>query len=181
LPFFAVSVIDDLKANDPYDRAGSFPEGQVSMASRDPEPTADDSAAPIAKPAFINTGLPSVAAPADTVVGSPEHLQSTFAQAAAAATDHAVGTWVGRIGRGKPDDMAQSPESRSSGDFRALRALVRASATAYARRLRDEGATPERMVVLVKAAAGHHGIPGFSAQELTNDIVRWSIEAYFDE
>jgi len=37
------------------------------------------------------------------------------------------------------------------------------------------------MLVLVKEATRHHGLPGFGAQELTNDIVRWSIEAYFDE
>jgi hypothetical protein len=181
LLFFAVSVIDDLKANDQDDRAGAFPEGQVPMESRDPEPTADDSAASIAKPAFIDSGLRPLPASVDTVVGSPEHLQSTFARAAAAAADRAVGAAVGGPGFGKPDDMLQSRESRPDGDFRALRALVRASATAYARRLRDDGATPERMVVLVKAAAGRQGVPGLSAQELTNDIVRWSIEAYFDE
>jgi hypothetical protein len=59
--------------------------------------------------------------------------------------------------------------------------MVRAAATAYVRRLRAEGTTPERMLVLVKSATSDHGSPGFGAQELTNDIVRWSIEAYFDE
>jgi hypothetical protein len=66
-------------------------------------------------------------------------------------------------------------------EFRALRAVVRASATAYARRLRIEGATPEGMLVLVKAVTVNHRIPSFGAQELTNDVIRWSIEAYFDE
>jgi hypothetical protein len=37
------------------------------------------------------------------------------------------------------------------------------------------------MLVLVKTAAGHPAIPGCGTQELTNDIVRWSIEAYFDD
>jgi len=37
------------------------------------------------------------------------------------------------------------------------------------------------MLVLVKVAAGHLGAHGFSARELTNDVVRWSIEAYFDD
>jgi hypothetical protein len=41
--------------------------------------------------------------------------------------------------------------------------------------------TPERMLVLVKTATGHRASPGFGAQELTSDIVRWSIEAYFDD
>jgi hypothetical protein len=52
---------------------------------------------------------------------------------------------------------------------------------AYVRRLRSDGITPERMLVLVKEATVNHRITGFSAQELTNDIIRWSIEAYFDE
>jgi len=47
--------------------------------------------------------------------------------------------------------------------------------------LRDEGLTPERMLVLVKVAAGHPGTLGCGARELTNDVVRWSIEAYFDD
>ena len=57
--------------------------------------------------------------------------------------------------------------------------MVRASATAYARRLRDEGVSPERMLVLVKQAAGHPGTHGIGTRELTSDIVRWSIESYF--
>ena len=63
-------------------------------------------------------------------------------------------------------------------DIRTLRSMVRGEAAAYARRLRDEGVTPERMLVLVKATTEATG-PGFGVQELTNDIVRWSIEAYF--
>ena len=120
-------------------------------------------------------------APLAPVVGSPEHLQSAFARAAAVA-DRAVGLWLAR--------NSDLPAVRGTGehpidgvgeDWRALRALVRAAATAYARRLRAEGAAPERMLVLVKSATTYRGSPGFGAQELTNDIVRWSIEAYFDE
>ena len=37
------------------------------------------------------------------------------------------------------------------------------------------------MLVLVKAATSIHGLLGFGAQALTNDIVRWSIDASFDE
>ena len=62
-----------------------------------------------------------------------------------------------------------------------LRALAQASATAYARRLRNERLTPEHMLVLVKVAAGHPGTLRFGARALMNDVVRWSIEAYFDE
>jgi hypothetical protein len=77
-------------------------------------------------------------------------------------------------------DRPRSPDQGGDSELQSLKALVRASATAYARRLRDEGLTPERMLVLVKVAAGHPGAHGFGARELTNDVVRWSIEAYFD-
>lgn len=114
-------------------------------------------------------------------VGSPEHLRSTFAEAAA-ATDRAVGLWLSRkSGSVDLDPASLADAGQPDGDVRILRALVRASATAYVRRLRADGATPERMLVLVKVAAGHPGASGFGARELTNDIVRWSIEAYFND
>lgn len=150
------------------------------MASLDSEDTADDAAASVTKRGADLSGLTPSRGPSDAIVGSPEHLQSTFARAAAAA-DRAVGVWGATKAPLFPDDVARAPEDRTPDDFRTLRALVRASATAYARRLRDDGTTPERMVVLVKAAAVHRGVPEFSVQQLTNDIVRWSIEAYFDD
>ena len=117
----------------------------------------------------------------DAVVGTAQHLQATFIRASAAA-DRAVGIWLARTSAPHgPADLPPANMSGTSGEFRALRAVVRASATAYARRLRSEGETPERMLVLVKTAIGNHRIPGFGAQELTNDVIRWSIEAYFDE
>jgi hypothetical protein len=111
----------------------------------------------------------------DDMVGSSEHLRASFARAAAAA-DRAVGVWLVRTStRSRPGDTGVEHQ-----DLRALRAVVRAAATAYARRLRAEGTAPERMVVLVKDAASHPSTPGFGARELTYDVVRWSIEAYFD-
>ena len=62
-----------------------------------------------------------------------------------------------------------------------LRALLRAATVSYARRLRAESATPERMLVLVKRAVGHPSSLASEAQELTNDVIRRSIEAYFDD
>ena len=118
---------------------------------------------------------------AETAVGSVEHLQVAFVRAAALA-DRAVGLWLARSSR---ESTGSYPTAQAVGEpdneLRALRALARAAATAYARRLRAEGLTPERMLVLVKAATSSHGFPGFGAQELTSDIVRWSIDAYFDE
>ena len=114
-------------------------------------------------------------------VGSAEHLHSAFSRAASVA-DRAVGLWLAH--QSHSEVRADAPRSSDQGvgsEFHSLRALVRASATAYARRLRDEGLTPERMLVLVKVAAGHPGTLGCGARELTNDVVRWSIEAYFDD
>jgi hypothetical protein len=117
----------------------------------------------------------------ETVVGSFEHLQAAFVRAAAVA-DQAGGLWLARnsnqsTGRYRAAGEPGGPNN----DLRALRALARAAATAYARRLKAEGLTPERMLVLVKAATSNQGIPGFGAQELTSDIVTWCIDAYFDE
>jgi hypothetical protein len=117
---------------------------------------------------------------ADPAVGSPEYLHNVFARAAMVA-DRAVGLWLARSS-GQAGDQAPRAVGRGDADeFGALRAMVRAAATAYVRRLRADGTTPERMLVLVKSATSDHGSPGFGAQELTNDIVRWSIEAYFDK
>lgn len=128
-------------------------------------------------PAESLTGLSE--AYSDVTVGSPGHLRSTFAQAVA-VTDRAMGYWLARNATPILADRSDHSED-GSGDIRALRALVRASATAYVRRLKETGVTPERMVVLVKEAAGHPGARGFAAQELTSDLVLWSIEAYFDD
>jgi len=61
------------------------------------------------------------------------------------------------------------------------RPLTRAAATAYARCVKADGLPPEQMLVLVKAATSIHGLLGFGAQALTSDIVRWSIDASFDD
>lgn len=63
-------------------------------------------------------------------------------------------------------------------DVQSLRSMVRGAAKAYAERLRDEGVTPERMLILVKATTDVSR-PGLGVRELTDDVVRWSIEAYF--
>jgi len=151
------------------------------MESRDLERTVGVSApstASNAAPARETAPLPLSP---DTVVGTAQHLQATYIRAAAAA-DRAIGIWLARTSALRtPADLPPANTDRASGEFRALRAVVRASATAYARRLRRDGETPEQMLVLVKAAIGTQRISGFNAQQLTNDLIRWSIEAYFDE
>jgi len=151
------------------------------MESRDLERTVG-----VGAPSTASNGAPArETAPLplspDAVVGTAEHLKATYIRAAAAA-DRAIGIWLARTSAPRtPVDLPPANPDRASGEFRALRAVVRASATAYARRLRRDGETPEQMLVLVKAAIGTQRIPGFNAQQLTNDLIRWSIEAYFDE
>jgi hypothetical protein len=111
---------------------------------------------------------------------SSEQLEIAFRRAAAVA-DHAVGLWLARNSKqSAPVGVAPDARDQTGNDLIALRAMARAAATAYARQLKAEGLPPERMLVLVKEATSYQGFPGFGAQELTNDIVRWSIEAYFD-
>jgi hypothetical protein len=59
---------------------------------------------------------------------------------------------------------------------------ARAAVDAFAARLRADGVPPERMLVLVKAAV-RDSAPGVLDQAqlhaLTEDVVRWSIEAYY--
>ena len=112
---------------------------------------------------------------------SSEHLETAFRRAATVA-DRAVGLWLARNSKqSTPVDLRPGQPDDTGSNLPALRMLARAAATAYARQLRAEGLPPQRMLVLVTAATSHQGFPGFGAQELTNDIVRWSIEAYFDE
>lgn len=80
--------------------------------------------------------------------------------------------------RSTDDSTADAQAWDDVADIQTLRSMARGAAAAYARRLRDEGVTPERMLVLVKATTDVSR-PGQGVRELTNDIVRWSIEAYF--
>jgi hypothetical protein len=124
----------------------------------------------------------------EIAVGSWEHLQAAFARAATVA-DRAVGLWLARDANGSivryptvdtghgPGNGDRPPDNELS----VHRALARATATAYARRVKAEGLAPEQMLVLVKSATSIHGLLGFGAQALTSDIVRWSIDAYFED
>ena len=119
--------------------------------------------------------------PDSDAFGSAEHVRATFARAAA-ATDRALGLWLARHeSRVHFGDRRDPQLVRTGGELPALRAMLRASVTTYVRQLREQGMTPERMLVLVKAAAAGTVARGVDARELVNDLVRWSIEAFFDE
>ena len=116
----------------------------------------------------------------EIAVGSWEHLQAAFARAATVA-DRAVGLWLSKDANRSIVHFTAATVDRLDPELSVHRALARAAATAYARRLKADGLAPQQMLVLVKAATSIHGLLGFGAQALTNDIVRWSIDAYFDE
>ena len=63
------------------------------------------------------------------------------------------------------------------------RARVRASVTAFVRQLRLQGMPPEAVIVQVKEAA-HEALPapmpGTDSRAVIEDVVRWSIAAYYD-
>src|SRR5262245_45600871 len=88
--------------------------------------------------------------------GSWEQLQAAFARAATVA-DRAVGLWLakdatGSVGSYHAAGTGDTPDNEMS----VHRALARAAATAYARRVKADGLPPEQMLVLVKSATSMH-------------------------
>jgi hypothetical protein len=63
-------------------------------------------------------------------------------------------------------------------------APLRGAVRDYTRRLRADGVPPQALLVLVKSALREStpaGIGALEAREaLTADVVRWSVEAYYD-
>ena len=131
-------------------------------------------------------GKPSPSAtPADAIptgLGSRAHIAQTLERARATIrAAHAL--------RGRSYSLLARSETlvgvseRMVQESDALRAQLRASVAAYARRLKAEGQPSERMLVLVKTAVREAVPPEFDAvevRELLEDVVRWSVEAYYD-
>jgi hypothetical protein len=64
-----------------------------------------------------------------------------------------------------------------------LRSALRDAAKSYARELRARDVSPQAMLILVKNAADVHAaapLAPFEAAEIVGDVVRWSIEAYYE-
>jgi hypothetical protein len=145
---------------------------------------AEDSQAPQRDPTPDDARV--TAAPDDggasDVVGSRAHIRTTLERARQAirsareltANSQSLLTraasLVGASGRAVQDSVA-------------LRAQLRASVTAYVCHLRGDGVPAERMLVLVKSAVREATPPEldvWEACELMEDVVRWSVEAYYD-
>ena len=91
----------------------------------------------------------------------------------------AAGQW---LSFGTAGAVRASAEARPPAEAAAIRAQLRASLTCYVRQLAGEGLPAERMLVLVKRGvrdALPHGADPEQARLLIEDVVRWSIEAYF--
>ena len=64
-----------------------------------------------------------------------------------------------------------------------LRTQLRSAVTTYVRNLRDAGTPPERVLVSVKGVVREsfcRELSAAGARALLEDVVRWSIDAYYD-
>jgi hypothetical protein len=120
--------------------------------------------------------------------GGPDRLRTAVARAAADAA-RASALWdQGAAARGRAGERAGELAGAADAALRAARAArddLRAAVSAYAARLRADGAPPERMLVAVKGAVGADAPPpagsdaAAGARAVMDDAVRWSIEAYY--
>lgn len=116
-------------------------------------------------------------------VGTAAHVRQSL-ERMAAALQGADGRQAGHSR--PPLARAGRPPSDPNGGGRAAagphREALRDSVRAYARQLRAEAVPPQRMLVLVKgevAAAAPGACDGDDRRTLLEDVVRWSIDAYY--
>ncbi len=124
---------------------------------------------------------PDAPAPERIRLGSRDHIRATLARARAAAETARERAAPSREVLARADAVAGASERALDASL-ALRAQLRASVTAYVRHLKADGAAPERMLVLVKAAVSESTPPELDPAEtraLMEDVVRWSVEAYY--
>jgi hypothetical protein len=120
----------------------------------------------------------------DGALGSRGHLRVTLERVHAAIAAIAASSAGGL--RSRSLLASAEPLAAESGRLvrasQSLREQLRASVGAYARRLRTDGVPSERMLVLVKSAvrdATPRELDAIEARELMDEVVRWSIEAYY--
>jgi hypothetical protein len=110
--------------------------------------------------------------------GSLADLRRAMARAAEArAASDALDARRSADGRGEHDDES----SRASHEAEGWRALMRASLTAFVRRMRDDGLASERVLEIVRASAldaRPRTLAHRSARALLEDALRWTLEAY---
>ena len=115
-------------------------------------------------------------------LGSRAHVRSTIARAREAIRASHERTAQSRLAVARAEALVGASD-RVLQASTALRAQLRASVTAYVHRLKREGLPPERMLVDVKSAvieATPSDLEPFERRELMDEVVRWSIEAYYE-
>ena len=114
-------------------------------------------------------------------LGSRAHVRATLERARAAIRASRERAALSRSLLARAETLAGA-STRVLRESQALRAQLRAYVTAYVRHLKAEGLPPERTIVLVKTAV-RDGTPPeldvWEARELMEDVVRWSVEAYY--
>jgi hypothetical protein len=116
--------------------------------------------------------------PRDPPLGSREHIQQTLKRARAA-----IEASKARRSQSQALIARADTTERLWYESNALCAQLHVSVTAYVRSLRDDGTPPERMVVLVKTAVQEVAaaeLDAIDGRSLMEDVVRWSIDAYYD-
>ncbi len=135
-------------------------------------------------PEFVASDAGPAAVPAGPAgrLGSREHVRQTVERARAA-------TLAARERRAHSHTVVARSEALAAATERvlhesaALRAQLRASVTAYVHHLKADGLPPERMLILVKSVvldASPAALDVDDARRLMDDVVRWSVEAYYD-
>ena len=114
-------------------------------------------------------------------LGSRAHIRQTLDRARTAMHEARERTTRSHTLLARAEALAGA-SPRAVQESVALRAELRASVTAYVRQLKADGMPSERMLVQVKSAV-HDATPPeldpYEARELMEDVVRWSIEAYY--
>jgi hypothetical protein len=114
-------------------------------------------------------------------LGSSAHIRQTLARARTRVADSRGLTAQSSTLLARAEALVDASATTVQAS-QALRAELRAAVTAYVRYLRVDGVPPERMLVLVKSAIREAAPPELDAHEardLVEDVVRWSVEAYY--
>jgi hypothetical protein len=113
--------------------------------------------------------------------GPREHIRETLQRVRAAIVASRGLTAQSREALARSEVLADT-SARALHLSRALQGQLRASVAAYVRQLKSEGLPSERMLIEVKAAVREATPPELDvveARELMEDVVRWSVEAYY--
>ena len=117
----------------------------------------------------------------ESALGSRAHIQRTLERAREPIAALRCERSRSELPHGA--QMRADVSNESARVTQALRAQLRASVTAYVRRLRNDGVPPEQALVDVKAVVSGATPPELAiieSRELMAEVVRWSIETYFE-